>query len=97
MTEITLSEYFPSVQDTAQNAPSVHSRNVCKPLKDKPPTGKVVASIFVLYPVMLLVVMQTPAPSWTLASKFWSPILFIFSDKSRETLVISSAGWCQKI
>lgn len=48
MTEITLSEYFPSVKDIAQNSLSVDSRNIYKPLKDKPPTGKAVASIFVL-------------------------------------------------
>lgn len=76
MTEITL---------IAQSSLCVDSRNVYKPLKDRPPIGKAVASIFVLSPIMLLVIMGTLAPSWMLASKFWSPVLFIFSDKSRET------------
>lgn len=57
MTEIILSAYFPSVQDIAQGSLSVDSRNVYKPLKDRPSVGKAVASIFVLSPIMLLVVM----------------------------------------
>lgn len=57
MTQITLGEYFPSVQDRAQNFLSVDSRNLCKPLKDKPPIGEAIASIFVLPPVTLLVEM----------------------------------------
>lgn len=57
MTQITLGEYFPSVQDRAQNFLSVDSRNLCKPLKDKPPIGEAIASIFVLSPVTLLVEM----------------------------------------
>lgn len=97
MTKITLSEYFPSMQDRAQNSLSVDSRNVCKHLKDKPPIGKAVASVFVLPSIMLLVIIRTLALSWMLASKFWSPVLFIFLDKSRETVVINSAGWYEKI
>lgn len=57
MTQITLGEYFPSEQDRAQNSLSVDIRNVCKPLKGKPPIGEAVASLFVLSPIRLLVVM----------------------------------------
>lgn len=54
MTKMTLSEYFPSVQDRAQNSFSVDSRNLCKHLKDKPPIGKAVASVFVLPSIMFI-------------------------------------------
>lgn len=57
MAWITLAEYSPSVQDRGQNSLSICSRNVCKPLKDKPPTGEAVVSILIVSTLRLLMVM----------------------------------------
>lgn len=83
---ITLAEYFPSVQDGGQNSLSVYSRNMCKPLKDKPPTGEAVVSVLILSTLRLLMVMWTPAHSDTNPKLLVTSFISISSQISPEKL-----------